>query len=215
MDGIPVGITGMYLLNMYDENVEDNDDVWLGWYGVLPEFRSRGIGKQSLLDIMDMAKRFGRKYFRLYTNNDINSTAYPLYEKVMQTREVYENLDYDRDCSKKYLIYSSSLTSDDCALWNNRCAYVSKDCDMCFVSNEKLKNNYKILFKCDINSSKFLNYVMIATLFRNDGHLVYFYDDRGIDFDIVIDSFELEKLINYDYSKLKKYKENLFNKANF
>lgn len=113
MNCIPVGITGIYILNLYDENVIDKDDVWLGWYGILPEFRSRGIEKQSLLDTIEIAKRFNRKYFRLYTNNDINSTAYPLYEKVMSLREVYRNFEEDKEYVDKYAIYSCSFNDEE------------------------------------------------------------------------------------------------------
>ena len=199
-----------YILNLYDENVIDKDDVWLGWYGILPEFRSRGIGKQSLLDTIELAKRFNRKYFRLYTNNDINSTAYPLYEKVMSLREVYQNFEDDKEYVDKYAIYSCSFNDEEVLLWNNRCAYISEDCKMCDVSNEKLKDSYKILFDCDLKSKCFLDYERIATLFRSDGHLVYFVDDKNIKYDVRICSLELESVMKYDLVELNNFKEKVY-----
>ena len=212
MNGIPVGITGMYILNLYAENVIDKDDVWLGWYGILPEFRSRGIGKQSLLDTIEMAKRFKRKYFRLYTVNDINSTAYSLYEKVMSIREVYQNYEDDNEYIDKYAIYSCGFNDEEVPLWNNRYAYISEDCKMCDVSNEKLKDSYKILFDCDLESKYFLDYERVATLFRNDGHLVYFINDKNTKYDEIVSSLELESVMNRDLVEFSNFKEKVYNK---
>lgn len=212
MNGIPVGITGIYILNLYDENVIDKDDVWLGWYGILPEFRSRGIEKQSLLDTIEIAKRFNRKYFRLYTNNDINSTAYPLYEKVMSLREVYRNFEEDKEYVDKYAIYSCSFNDEEILLWNNWCAYISEDCKMCDVSNEKLKDSYKILFDCDLESKCFLDYERVASLFRNDGHLVYFINDKNTKYDEIISSLDLKSVMKCDLVEFNNFKENVYNK---
>lgn len=41
-NNIPVGITGLYFYNELD-----SESIWLGWFGVLPEFRSKGIRKTS------------------------------------------------------------------------------------------------------------------------------------------------------------------------
>lgn len=110
----PVGITGLYT---YDEI--DEESIWLGWFGILPEFRSRGFGRQTLLDMIEKAKKFNRKYFRLYTNDDGTSTARPLYRSVMQMYEKYENINdynYDGNC----YVYSYSLCGEEIKPWNNR-----------------------------------------------------------------------------------------------
>ncbi len=113
-NGIPVGVAGLYI---YDEI--DEESIWLGWFGILPEFRSRGFGRQTLLDMIEKAKKFNKKYFRLYTNDPGTSTARPLYRSVMQMYEKYENKDdynYDGNC----YIYSYSLCGEEIKQWNNR-----------------------------------------------------------------------------------------------
>jgi GNAT superfamily N-acetyltransferase len=57
-----VAITGLYNLKNHGE-----DEVWLGWYGVLPEMRGKGLGKKVLTWSMDKARDLGYKKFRLWT----------------------------------------------------------------------------------------------------------------------------------------------------
>jgi len=72
---------------MHDEL--DKNSIWLGWFGVLPEFRSKGIGRKSLLDMIEKSKEYGKKFFRLYTNDNGDSKARPLYRSVMHMFEKY------------------------------------------------------------------------------------------------------------------------------
>ncbi len=55
-----VGITGIY------RYLEQND-CWLGWFGVLQSERRKGIGSQILLETMKRARKLGCKRFRLWT----------------------------------------------------------------------------------------------------------------------------------------------------
>ena len=60
-----IGITGLYC----KENIYETNSIWLGWFGVLPEYRRRGYGKNILLDTINMAinlsNKYPIKYFRL------------------------------------------------------------------------------------------------------------------------------------------------------
>lgn len=63
------------------------NSIWLGWFGVLNEFRRKGYGQQILIDTInmakDLAKKYPIKYFRLYTSEKDDSIAQPLYYKIM------------------------------------------------------------------------------------------------------------------------------------
>ena len=99
-NAIPTGVIGLYM----DDEI-DNESIWLGWFGILPEFRNKGIGRKSILDMMEKVKKYNKKYFRLYTNDKDASTARPLFRNVMQLYENYNNpnnYNYDGNC----LIYS-------------------------------------------------------------------------------------------------------------
>lgn len=72
-----IGITGLYS----NEDMNETNNIWLGWFGVLQEFRKKGYGKKILLDTIDMAKEIAKKYpikyFRLYTSEQEDSIAQP------------------------------------------------------------------------------------------------------------------------------------------
>ena len=82
-----VGITGLYS----NEEISETNSIWLGWFGVLEDFRSNGYGKQIFLDTIDMANdlknKYPIKYFRLYTSERDDAIALPLYNKVMDIKE--------------------------------------------------------------------------------------------------------------------------------
>ena len=69
-DTVIIGITGLYI----DDRCKDN--IWLGWYGVLKEYRLHGFGKQIFIDTLEMAEKWGKEKkidtFRLYTSFDDN-----------------------------------------------------------------------------------------------------------------------------------------------
>ncbi len=76
--GKAIGMTGLY---RDQKNKDDNENVWLGWFGVHPEFRKRGIGSSLLEFTINEAKAQGFKTMKIYTSTDENETAaHKLYE---------------------------------------------------------------------------------------------------------------------------------------
>ena len=60
-----VAITGFYQLTEHSK-----DEIWLGWYGVSPSERGKGIGKKTLEWTMEEAKKRGYEVFKLWTTTD-------------------------------------------------------------------------------------------------------------------------------------------------
>lgn len=112
-EGKVCGITGIY----EDLSLADDDKtLWLGWFGVLPEFRRKGIGTQMLIDTIKEAKKMGAKTFRLYTTLTRCPEAAVLYDKIMDIGEDYT---FD-DVELERRVYSKSLTKAKVVPWNNR-----------------------------------------------------------------------------------------------
>ena len=63
------GVTGLYL------DAEDRDIVWLGWFGVHPEYRRQGIGSLLLEFTLKEAIRRDYKIMKIYTSTDKNERA--------------------------------------------------------------------------------------------------------------------------------------------
>jgi len=140
-DGEPAGITGLNIT----KGVEEHHSIWLNWYGILPSFRGKGLGKRILLDSFEQAKTYMKdypvKYFRLYTGEFVNPSAQPLYRKVMTMKEYYTHEELftginfqktkavlrdktDEECKKLIekctTIYSRSLDENEIIVpWNN------------------------------------------------------------------------------------------------
>lgn len=70
-----IGITGLY-------STEENsiNRLWLGWFGIVPEYRKKGIGSYILDLTMERAVYVGCKEFCIYTN-EVNTQARKLYLK--------------------------------------------------------------------------------------------------------------------------------------
>lgn len=69
------GVTGLYL------DHKRSDTVWLGWFGVHPDYRRRGIGSSLLEFSITEAKRRGFMIMKIYTSTDENERgAHKLYE---------------------------------------------------------------------------------------------------------------------------------------
>lgn len=103
-----VGITGLYI----DEFTQEDDVVWLGWFGILPEFRHLGYGQKILEKTIQLAKKRNKKILRLYTSID-NENARKLYDKIMDICEPY---DIEKE---KCLIYSKSLSDGEVKKFGN------------------------------------------------------------------------------------------------
>ncbi len=110
----PIGVTGIYSYHEYPE------DAWLGWFGILEEYRNQGLGGLVLDKTIAMAKKKGYKTFRLYTD-EYAKDAHKLYSSRGMINELYDNED-DKDnyIDADIYIYSLSLTNDEISLWNNK-----------------------------------------------------------------------------------------------
>jgi len=49
-----IGICGLYSLHK-----KNNNDLWLGWFGILPEYRNQGYGEKALDWMKNKAKELG------------------------------------------------------------------------------------------------------------------------------------------------------------
>lgn len=114
LDNTPIGVTGIYSYNEYP------DDAWLGWFGILKEYRRTGFGGKVLDKTIKLAREKEYKNFRLYTDEYAKS-AHKLYESRGMVKEIYDRED-DKD---EYFIadiyvYSIGLTNGQVELWNNK-----------------------------------------------------------------------------------------------
>lgn len=196
-NAIPTGVIGLYM----DDEI-DNESIWLGWFGILPEFRNKGIGRKSILDMMEKVKKYNKKYFRLYTNDKDASTARPLFRNVMQLYENYNNPN-NYNYNGNYLIYS--LCDEKVSLWNNKLLNLKKDIKDKKQGNSLWEDKYKILILSNQSNNEFIEDIYLATSFREDGHIVKMvwvdYNENLDDkFDIIIRRntwVEDEKETNY------------------
>ena len=113
VDDRPVGITGTYTEKC------DKDSIWLSWFGVLPNERQKGYGREILLKTIEICKELPFKYFRCYTSIVKSGSAQPLYRSVFDICEKYLNRD-DETFNDTLLIYSMSLTDQTVPYWNNK-----------------------------------------------------------------------------------------------
>ena len=197
LKSMDIGGIETYIMNMYDENINNDDSVWLGWYGILPEFRSKGIGRQTLLDTIEKSKEYKRKYFRIYNDNTENAPARPLYQNVMQTYELYQN-EKDYTYEGRCVIYSYNLNGGNPELWNNCYAYINEDIQMEEKANKNLNDYYKIFIKKSDNPTELIDFINLATSFREDGHLVILSNTKTneSDYDIIITENPLSTVEN-------------------
>lgn len=72
VDGKIVGIGGIYS--------NSDDECWLGWFGIKPEYRRRGYAREMLKKIFLKMQEYGYKVMRLYTDKSFNYNAYLLYQ---------------------------------------------------------------------------------------------------------------------------------------
>ena len=94
------GVTGLYL------DAKDRDVIWLGWFGVHPAYRKRGIGSSLLEFTIKEAKRREFKTMKIYTSTDKHErAAHRLYELYGFKKTNYYK-DKDEICYKKDLTKS-------------------------------------------------------------------------------------------------------------
>lgn len=111
-DGKAIGTTGLY----EDEKISSRGTVWLGWFGILPEYRGKGLGKRVLSDTIAEAAARGYSVFRLYTSAVSCATACKLYDAVMDFGEFYTR--EEPELMRK--VYTKSLDGNSAEKWNNR-----------------------------------------------------------------------------------------------
>ena len=111
---IPIGITGIYSYKEYP------NDAWLGWFGILNDYRKKGYGSRVLDMTINNAKEKGYKTFRIYTD-EYAIDAHKLYESKGFVKELYDR-DDDKDefFIADIYIYSLGLNSEVVDLWNNK-----------------------------------------------------------------------------------------------
>ena len=109
-DNIPVGITGLYWYPEWPSS------MWLGWFGVLEEYRCKGIGTSVLEWSMQESLNQGKQFLRLYTDAIEMQTAIKLYKDLGFVGEKYsvEKLTYD--C----YVFSKSLTNEPVTSWGDK-----------------------------------------------------------------------------------------------
>ena len=113
-NGEIVGISGLYFYAV------DPTSAWLGWFGILKEYRRLHLGSKALKIFEAMAVKLGFKTARLYTDKFDNDIAINFYRSNGYTEEDYL-LDED-PASKKYplFIFSKSLDGTKVTRWNNK-----------------------------------------------------------------------------------------------
>lgn len=106
MGKVPVGMSGLY--------VEDADpsSAWLGWFGVVPEYRRMGIGDTIIKWHEFLVKGKGFTHSRLYTDPD-NETAIRFYRKHGYKGEEYKGvIPKEVSAVGRILIFSKPLQGE-------------------------------------------------------------------------------------------------------
>ena len=109
-----VGITGIY------SYIIDPESAWLGWFGILEEYRNKGYGRQALLIYEKMAMEKGYRYARLYTDKYDNDMALHFYRSNDYIFEDYLNEEDSASLRFPILIGSKALDGSKVEPWNNR-----------------------------------------------------------------------------------------------
>lgn len=110
----PIGITGLYSYHEYPT------DVFLGWFGVLAEERSKGFGSEMFDNFENTARSNGYENIRLYTDEVDNHEATKLYYKKGMISEEYKNQKDIIHAVSRILIFSKSLTERPTEKWNDK-----------------------------------------------------------------------------------------------
>lgn len=112
-NGVSCGITGWYDFDFKGVN------AFMGWFGVLNEFRNKGIGKQILDFTIKRVKDRNFNYFRVYTDEVVNYESSCLYEKEGLIKERYSYPDKLGN-NGNFVVFTKVLSSCGEDLWDNR-----------------------------------------------------------------------------------------------
>lgn len=142
----PIGVIG------YSQDSENRETAWLSWFGILPIYRKKGIGKRALDMICDTLKLNNFKILRLFTYEVWNETAQPFYKKYMDFGEYYTNRDDNQYDIKvgKCKIFTKSLTNEKAEPWNNIFIDIGAEDKLHEMSLKKLEED-KLLIKSDFD----------------------------------------------------------------
>ena len=118
-----IGVVGLYFIEEYP------DTIWLSWFGVLKKYRFKGYGSQILKDMIERAKKYNKKFLRLFTYEVWNSEAQEFYKKNMQISEYYTNKKDDQYdiIEGKCKIFGYSLCEEKIGYWNNKFINIGAD----------------------------------------------------------------------------------------
>lgn len=120
-----VGISGIY---EYPE-LGEVETAWLGWFGVLDEYRGMGYGREILEKTIEIAKQRGFTKFRLYSSKreDLCPNAVPFYTKISAKYNGFVE-DYTLEQPEmQRIIVSFSLNGDKINRWNNKNLHLDED----------------------------------------------------------------------------------------
>jgi GNAT superfamily N-acetyltransferase len=97
VEGKVIGTVGLYKQSWK----RNNDNIlWLGWFGVHPSYRRRGIGSMLLNFAVSEAKKKKARELRLYTSREENEMpAHRLYKKYN-----FRESAYDKERDKLYFL---------------------------------------------------------------------------------------------------------------
>lgn len=107
-----IGTIGYYI------SKEFPDRCWIGWYGILSDFRGMGYGDQIMIAYINYIKENVKeaKYLNVYTDFDDCKAAVHGYTKhgmVVEEGKFYRDLHYDKWC-----ILGMSLGSHEYEKWD-------------------------------------------------------------------------------------------------
>ena len=103
-------------IGWYDFDNENNN-AFVGWFGVMPEYQRKGIGKEILNFIIEEVTSLQYNYLRVYTDKVENFVSTKLYDKLFVIREDYTYPDKIGN-TNNFLVYTKFL-KDRCELWDN------------------------------------------------------------------------------------------------
>jgi ribosomal protein S18 acetylase RimI-like enzyme len=109
-----IGMSGIYA------EASDPESAWLGWFGVLPEYRRERFATRMLNVFAEECRALGFKYARIYTTEN-NIPARECYKFNGFSEEIYGGVIPFYVIGGPVYIYSRSLYPNyDCPPWNDR-----------------------------------------------------------------------------------------------
>lgn len=111
-NNVPCAITGWYDFD------QCKTDAFMGWYGVLPAFRNKGIGSLVFDETVKLVKAKHYPFFRLYTDVVVNSESVRLYQKKGMIMETY-TADDALGKNGNFVVFTLPLKTTFVA-WNNK-----------------------------------------------------------------------------------------------